>query len=255
MKEDEFYIGYQEKAPTAQGKFVKRVVIGILIGVLGIGVLLAINQKGFSNGTFELGQFTELEGVLTFDPVPMIRLNNEEVGILLIGYGKFGAEGALRNALGDAYVEGYEYKVKLTGTLIYSDGKALMELTKKEASVLSFEAIGIAPDIVEPLGKLGLKGEIVDPKCYFGVMKPGEGKPHRSCAIRCISGGIPPVFKVKNSDGSRNYFILRGGNGQPINELVLDYVAEAVSVQGEAYKFQDWVVLELNETFGIQPLH
>lgn len=24
-------------------------------------------------------------------------------------------------------------------------------------------------------------------------MKPGEGKAHRACAIRCIAGGIPPV--------------------------------------------------------------
>ena len=43
---------------------------------------------------------------------------------------------------------------------------------------------------------MDVKGEIVDPKCFFGVMKPGEGKPHKDCAIRCILGGIPPVLKV-----------------------------------------------------------
>ena len=31
--------------------------------------------------------------------------------------------------------------------------------------------------------------------CFLGVMKPGRSKPHRACAVRCISGGIPP-FKV-----------------------------------------------------------
>ena len=36
-----------------------------------------------------------------------------------------------------------------------------------------------------------LKGEIIDPKCYLGAMKPGGGKTHKACAMRCIAGGIP----------------------------------------------------------------
>jgi len=32
----------------------------------------------------------------------------------------------------------------------------------------------------EMISKMTLQGEIIDPKCYFGVMKPGKGKIHRS---------------------------------------------------------------------------
>ena len=58
------------------------------------------------------------------------------------------------------------------------------------------------------LGEHTLRGEIVDIKCYLGVMKPAHGKPHRSCAARCISGGIPPVLMVKDRDGDTNYLLL-----------------------------------------------
>jgi hypothetical protein len=52
------------------------------------------------------------------------------------------------------------------------------------------------------LGTQTLIGEIVDSKCYLGVMNPGALIPHRACAIRCISGGIPPVLLVRQSDRS-----------------------------------------------------
>lgn len=44
-----------------------------------------------------------------------------------------------------------------------------------------------------------LEDEIIDPKCYFGVI-PGKGKIHRSCAIRCISDGIPPVLATTDKN-------------------------------------------------------
>ena len=97
-----------------------------------------------------------------------------------------------------------------------------------------------------------LEGEILDPKCWFGVMKPGEGKVHKSCAIRCISGGIPPVFKVKA--GSQNtYYVLKSANDQNINQEVLPYVAEAVAIAGTTFVQNGWNVLEIDMT-GVEYL-
>jgi hypothetical protein len=47
--------------------------------------------------------------------------------------------------------------------------------------------------------KGNLRGEIVDTKCYLGVMTPGEDKVHRGCAVRCISRGVPPAFLVRDA--------------------------------------------------------
>ena len=83
------------------------------------------------------------------------------------------------------------------------------------------------------LGRQTLKGEIVDSKCYLGVMNPGQLLPHRACAIRCISGGIPPVLLVRQTNGAATYLLLVSAAGRPVNQQVLDLVAEPVQITGE----------------------
>lgn len=52
----------------------------------------------------------------------------------------------------------------------------------------------VANEVTTPVT---LDGELVDSKCYLGTMKPGDGKTHKSCAILCLRGGIPPLFVSK----------------------------------------------------------
>jgi hypothetical protein len=77
------------------------------------------------------------------------------------------------------------------------------------------------------LGELTLTGEIVDSKCYLGVMNPGHTKVHRDCAARCISGGIPPIL-VTSGDA----YLLTGRDGRKLNQEVRDLVGETIQVQG-----------------------
>lgn len=121
-----------------------------------------------------------------------------------------------------------------------------MELTEKEASLKKVLASPSSNPPVNLAKKdISLSGEILDPKCYFGAMKPAEGKIHKSCAIRCISGGIPPIFRTK-SNNSNQYYILLGKAGQAINKEVLPYVAEHISITGKTNKFSNWDVLYVN---------
>jgi len=83
------------------------------------------------------------------------------------------------------------------------------------------------------LGRQTLVGEIVDSKCYLGVMNPGRLAPHRGCAVRCISGGIPPILLVRQEVGPPLYFLLVSNDGRPVNKQVLDMVAEPVQITGE----------------------
>lgn len=247
---DEFYIGYEDKAPKGYARFYKLIILILLLGMGAVAFILVKSQKGFSSATFELGKLTQLEGTLTMKPVPMLTLKNSNESVLLIDYGKFGAEKTLLDFFRDGSINGLNVIVE--GTLIYGDGKTLMELTNGRQSILKFSHDAKEIVVEKPLGKVELIGEIIDPKCYFGVMKSGEGKVHRSCAIRCISGGIPPVLKVDNTEGATNYFILRGQNGQHINQKLLDFVAEPVKITGELFQFNNWMVLNLDETIGIE---
>ena len=168
--------------------------------------------------------------------------------ILLVGFGKFGALGTMQSiqeTAGDLNCK----KITLAGTLIHGGGKTLMELTQETASLIKVED---APRQIIPkttnATPISLKGEIIDPKCYFGVMKPAEGKIHKSCAIRCISGGVPPVFRqpTGKTDQPYDYFLVVDESGESINQAVLPFVGEPVSAAGKTANFLDWKILYIN---------
>lgn len=93
------------------------------------------------------------------------------------------------------------------------------------------------------LGQVTLSGEIVDSKCYLGVMNPGSGKVHRDCAVRCISGGIPPAFSVKDAEGRPKILLLAGVDGRQLNREVLDFVAEPITIRGRLTRSGETYIL------------
>ena len=44
-------------------------------------------------------------------------------------------------------------------------------------------------------------------------MKPATGKVHRACAIRCLSGGVPPGVLVRTAGDDGVVFMLAGREG------------------------------------------
>jgi hypothetical protein len=131
-----------------------------------------------------------------------------------------------------------------------------MELTDQEAAIRLINDSPanhrMPPPVVHDLGAATLHGQIVDPKCYLGVMKPGEGKPHSDCAIRCIAANIPPVLKIINDSGDETLLILRGENGETINRQILKYVGIPVSVTGKIEQVDDWLVMKTDPSSGIE---
>jgi hypothetical protein len=251
MTTEEFYIGYLPKAPSRLGFFLK-VVIGLIgIAVMVLGWNLAKHQKGFSTSNFEYGKITSIEGVLVTTPIPMLKVNmgTDLFGkpviqtLPMVGFGKMGAQSVI-NSLENKAVGNLAGKiVKLNGTLIYGDGKALLQIAEEDNADLSSIIVANnhegSSSSIEDLGEVNMKGEILDPKCYFGVMKPGEGKPHKSCAIRCISGGITPVLVTRSTSGETKYYWLLGEKGQSVNQEILQHVAEPVEIKGRLKKSDD----------------
>jgi len=94
------------------------------------------------------------------------------------------------------------------------------------------------------LGSLTLTGEIVDSKCYLGVMNPGNGKVHRDCASRCLSGGIPPLF-IEQNNGKQFILLERGGKAVPY-ESIKAFIAEPLTITGELLQTGDVQLLEID---------
>ena len=114
--------------------------------------------------------------------------------------------------------------------------------------MLSFEKLEEPSPPLEIIrtGRQTITGEIVDPKCFFGVMKPGYGKVHLSCAVRCIAGGIPPILVSANEDGFRSYYFITGRNGKAINQELLGFIGYPVSVTGAVKTVEGWNVVEID---------
>ena len=252
MKEEkEFYIGWQDDMPKSNAAFLKKLLIPLFILIPILVFAIVYFQKPFNNFKFEFGNITTITGTYYESPIPMVIADKGSLAdslshdVVLVGYGKFGASGIISDIEQEnGSLDGK--KIELAGTLIYGDGKTMMELTEKKASLKQvFE--GPSTQATPSLAKnaVTVEGEIIDPKCYFGAMKPGEGKIHKSCAIRCISGGTPPILKTKNNEFSR-YYILLDEQGRTINKQVLPFVAEQISVSGSTNQFSNWDVLYID---------
>lgn len=245
---DEFYIGYLPNAPAKTAGFIKIVIVFIGIVIILVSGILVWYQREFSNAVFEYGKLSEVKGYLGTDPVlhlKIIHTQDEFEVVLLVGFGKHGASETIKKLEEESGHSLDNKYVTLKGTLITGSGKRLLQITPEDNQTLVIEQSLFNPASFDILTNGTFRGEIVDPKCYFGVMKPGEGKPHRSCAIRCISGGIPPVFAAQTENGME-YFILTDKEGAGINQHVLDFVGEPLDLSGEVVAFDNWKILRID---------
>jgi hypothetical protein len=241
-----FYIGYLPKAPTALARFVRMVIV--LLGLIGMAVALALvtGQAPFARSAFEYGKMRTFEGVLDAQPYPTLLVARPgEVGqgekysrYLLVAPGKYGADDIVAGSDGK--------EVRLKGQLIFRESGTMIEVEPGTISPLH-SAPPQAPII--DLGAVTVTGEIVDSKCYLGVMNPGNGKVHRACAARCLSGGIPPLFVTV--DGQM-LFLLVGPDGAAIApDALREFVAEPVTITGEALRKGDTRMLRVD----VEKLH
>jgi hypothetical protein len=237
MNRDEFYVGY---LPTPPG--LRRTLVRIVLGLAGIFVVLAlvlvVGQGRFAASAFEFHQYRDFRGVIRERPYPHLLVSrpgsSEFSRYLLVATGKHGVSAITRGLDGK--------QVGLRGSLIYRAGDTMIELAPGSQPLV--EGVASAPESA-PLDAVDvtLAGEIADSKCYFGVMNPGEGKVHRDCAVRCISGGIPPVFIARDAQKSAKTLVLVGADGRQLNREALDFVAEPIRVKGQLVRSGETLIL------------
>jgi hypothetical protein len=93
---------------------------------------------------------------------------------------------------------------------------------------------------VEDRGAASYAGEILDSKCWFGAMQPGQGKPHKACAALCIRGGLPPVFCPEALCGSAaSAPLLTDASGNPHGDELVPFVADPIIASGRIVQIGD----------------
>lgn len=248
--EDEFYIGWQDNEPKGYKRAKQKFFWLALIALVLVAGLFTLNQKPFPDSYFVFGEMTELTGTIVTEPVLGLRVkdNGQVLTIPLVGLGKFAAQPVVDYIIKETGDDINGYQVTLIGTQFHYQGKYWMELTKGNASVLKIEENTSDENRARALADLGpitIEGEIVDPKCFFGQMKPAYKAIHRSCAVRCISGGIPPVLAIRENGKFVDYYFLTNAEDEPLNEEVLAWVGVPITLSGKAKSFDDWKSIQL----------
>ncbi|MBX3734568.1 MAG: hypothetical protein KF791_18480 [Verrucomicrobiae bacterium] len=209
---EEFYIGYKSRGPSGLARHTRVAVLAVGLLTALATALTAARQTPADSGTFEYGITRTFEGVLHEMPLPMLRTVSPAGGVtnyLLVGAGKHGLPACARGHDGE--------RVRFQGSLIRRRRAVMIELNRPS----SFEALGRRPvgeTEARPrvIGEAVLSGELVDTKCWHGVMRPATGKVHRACAVRCLSGGVPPGLLVRDGGGNGTVVLLTSDTGAPL---------------------------------------
>jgi len=197
---DDFYIGYQKGAPRGLARFVAAAAAIIFAAVAITAGVIVWTENSPGDGYYAFGNPEVFEGTIRSVPVLHVALDAQAGGrvALLVGKGKHGAPDSIATANGK--------RVRLKATRIERDGTLMLETGGVT------ESPGDSAEPIVPPADLRTSirfvGELVDSKCYLGVMNPGRGKVHRGCAAECLRGGVPPALLIHDENGEAHVVIL-----------------------------------------------
>jgi hypothetical protein len=246
---DEFFIGWLP-LPESYSRLLRFVVPLVLLLVILVAAALPLWQQSPGGGAWEADSVVTIEGVIQAEPYALLRTfateDNSIRTLLLVEEGKFGAhERAL--PLAGQYVQA-------TGTFLHKGDRWMLELQSQPDSLVAVPAPPL-PDLqrlatvkTEAVGHVVLQGEIIDPKCYLGAMKPGGGKTHKACAMLCISGGIPPMLITRDPAGRETFYLLTDPKEASAKDCILNYVGDPVELAGQLELRDDLHVLLIDPT-------
>ena len=227
MDEEDFFNGFSPKMSKADRRFMLGATLALLTGAGLAGAGFAMRRPGPSEARWDQGAMQRFRGVLVEQPYPTLLRADEQGALrpmLLSGYGKIalprlGAPPALVEIEGSMIARGPFAMVAVR------DAAAYARLPRTPAALP-----GPAP---EDLGPVSQRGEILDAKCWFGAMNPGEGLTHKACAALCARGRLPLSFCVLDGCGDAGEIVLfLDQAGRPRGREVIPYLADAVLADG-----------------------
>jgi hypothetical protein len=243
-KDDDFFVGYLPFPRGLRRGYLVAIPVLIVLSI-GVALWLANNQQSAGEGAWQLLETSTVTGRLSLDPYPVVHTADGE-SVLVVIQGKRGATEPAAPFAGQM--------VTVTGFDVRRGGWQMLEIPKTGAIVAAPDITEVAMPEAQLLGADSLLGEIVDSKCFLGVMKPGGGKVHRSCASLCLLGGMPPMLVVNTEEGRYGYVIINSDGSSAARRLA-GQVAMPVKLTGEFERRGDLVYIRLpGDRRGIEPL-
>jgi len=238
-KQDDLFVGYLP-TPKAITGFYRIAVPLVALIFLTVSAWIAMGQQSAGKGIWDVSVEQKITGYLTVDPYPVIHfVGVDQRSVILVQQGKHSAFD-----MASPFAESW---VSIAGYAITRGDWSMLEIPPSSAFVREAPntSLNISPEI---LGEITLQGEIIDSKCFLGVMKPGNGKTHRACAAMCLLGGMPPMFVVKSKTGERFGYLLTQQDGTSASLELVDNVAVPVSLTGQLEKRGDMLYIRYDRS-------
>lgn len=247
---DPFYVGYLPM-PAEHRRFLQRLLVTLGLGVLALAGAIAWFQRDPAPDAPYHGDaknVQQLTGLLYSEPYGVLRVPGESAQqptrtVLLTTGGKSGVAHLVAGKNG--------VPVTMRGTLRGRSGRYVYAMDTRfgfaEASLSAELSAALARPDAQPVGAgpVTLRGEIVDPKCFTGAMKPGDSKAHKACAINCLQGGIPPIFVTRTNGAQEAFYLLVGPDGKAILDPLIPWVGDQVEIRGQVYEQADMTILRV----------
>lgn len=243
---DEFYVGYLSM-PSGLARRTRRTVALIAVLVIMSAVAIALAMRDPGNGVWDTDQVVTITGTYRASPYPLIQTSGpagKPALVLLVEEGKHGGRQA------ESVLDGRRVSAK--GHVLRRANLTLLELLPSDDAITAEDPTTGPPSNVTTTKtqRATLRGEILDPKCFAGAMKPGDGKAHKGCAVLCLRGGIPPVFAAWSTEGEAMFYLLAQRDGSGFRHTMLNaiepFVADWVEATGEIDQSHGTPVLRLD---------
>ncbi len=232
------FVGWA-RAPAIDRRFLLAALPLSLATTTGLAYAVARSLDDPGAGAWHTGKLHKATGVLATRPYPMLYVADPAsphgVKTVLIV-----AQGKCTSALDLAAEDGRVFEA--AGVLIERGSRQMLEVPLALGDWLApAENAGVKLPNLAPksLGRAALAGQIMDSKCFFGVMRPSRGKTHKACASLCIRGGIPPSFWARTKDGREAVLLMTDAAGAALGEDILPFVADPVAAEGEIVRVGD----------------
>ena len=239
-KDEPFFVGW---APTDKidRRFLLRASLSLIAIGAGAGALVAAVQLPPGDGMWNPDDERDWAGLVVRDPYPMLRtraLDGTPRTAFVVSSSKRGVQQRLGDFAGPAVIRGSLIARGKNAMIAVSDEPTWLRAAN-EQEVAQIGG-GLAAWQAADRGAVVYRGEILDSKCWFGAMRPGQGKPHKSCAALCIRGGLPPVFCLGDLCGTgENIPLLTDAAGAPHGLDLLALVGDPVIASGRLMQTGD----------------
>jgi hypothetical protein len=239
---DDFFVGYLP-VPERTARRMKRAAFALVLVAIVVAAGLAAATGPFDRARFDFARATTWRGTIELRPVPVLVSRAESPGAGLAPLVRYPLVAPGKHGAADLTAAFDGVAVRLSGKRIEREGTTMVEIVpgtiERDERALPADGTPAPASRIDDLGPATVTGEIVDSKCFLGVMNPGRLEVHRACAKRCIAGGIPPMLFARDAAGRESDLLLVDAQGRPINDRILGLVGRTVTLTGRLERRDD----------------